>query len=269
MRVTLPRLDARRAGVDASWGAVDERAHPLDVRVPAPVVPLVREGHGLAEERLLPADVADGCHSPTRLPDAAHVGDAPATLRLRGQAARRGRARDSSSPSTLPRPGSPVGVEEHRDRQARSRSRSVRIAPSGSNSDGNGTSILGDERLGALARVERVDAEELHVGMLGRGLGEHRHLALAGLAPRRPEVHDDRGASQLAEQRAEGLRIGDRQLRDGVGETRRRRPRPRARATDDAGPDPATSSPSHAARARQATHDERGDRRRPADIVPS
>ena len=80
MRVTLPALmhdvqTCRRRGVPST-----SARGPLDVRVPAPVVPLVRERHRLAEERLLPADVTYRSHSPTRLPEPALVQDAAATF---------------------------------------------------------------------------------------------------------------------------------------------------------------------------------------------
>ena len=57
-----PGLDAARARVHATRRAVDQRADALDVGIPSPVVPLVRERHRLAEPGLLPTDVTDGCH---------------------------------------------------------------------------------------------------------------------------------------------------------------------------------------------------------------
>ena len=64
----LAGLDAGRAGVHAPRSAVDQCANALDVRVPAPVVALVGEGHRLAEERLLPADLTHGCHAAAKRP---------------------------------------------------------------------------------------------------------------------------------------------------------------------------------------------------------
>jgi diguanylate cyclase (GGDEF) domain len=61
----LPRFDAAGAGVDPARGPVHERPYALDVRIPPPVDPFVREGHRLAEPRLLPTDIAHGCHRVT------------------------------------------------------------------------------------------------------------------------------------------------------------------------------------------------------------
>src|SRR4051812_26809211 len=58
----LARLDAAGAHVQPPRRAVDECAHALHVRVPAPVGPAVRVAEALAEDRLLAAQLADGCH---------------------------------------------------------------------------------------------------------------------------------------------------------------------------------------------------------------
>ena len=50
-------------------GVPSTSARTRCVGVPTAVVPLVREGDGFAEERLLAADVTDRCHGPTRLPE--------------------------------------------------------------------------------------------------------------------------------------------------------------------------------------------------------
>src|SRR3954466_7083876 len=60
--LNLARLDAAGAHVQPPRRAVDECAHALHVRVPAPVGPAVRVAEALAEDRLLAAQLADGCH---------------------------------------------------------------------------------------------------------------------------------------------------------------------------------------------------------------
>src|SRR3990170_2478672 len=66
----LAGLQAARADVEPLRGTIHESADALHVRVPPPRGPAVRVGDLLAEERLLPADVADGCHGPGRVPNA-------------------------------------------------------------------------------------------------------------------------------------------------------------------------------------------------------
>ncbi len=58
----LAGLDAAGADVQALGRAVDQRPHPLDVRVPATLGAPVGVAHGHAEARLLAAHVADRCH---------------------------------------------------------------------------------------------------------------------------------------------------------------------------------------------------------------
>src|SRR5262245_45152422 len=66
----LAGLEAARADVQALGCAVHERADALHVGVPPLGGAAVRVGDLHAEERLLPADVADGGHGPTRVTDA-------------------------------------------------------------------------------------------------------------------------------------------------------------------------------------------------------
>src|SRR6476619_1489681 len=66
----LAGLDAARADVQALGGAGHDRPDLLNVRVPALGGAAVGVGDLHAEERLLPADVADGGHGPTRVADA-------------------------------------------------------------------------------------------------------------------------------------------------------------------------------------------------------
>src|SRR3990170_8273227 len=77
----LAGFQAARADVQALRGTVHQRADALHVRVPAPRGPAVGVGDLLAEERLLPADVADGCHGPGRVPNARSRPAYPATMR--------------------------------------------------------------------------------------------------------------------------------------------------------------------------------------------
>src|SRR4051794_34524476 len=58
----LAGLEAAGADVDPLRAAVDDRADPLDVRVPAALRAPVRVAHVHAERRVLPADLAHCCH---------------------------------------------------------------------------------------------------------------------------------------------------------------------------------------------------------------
>lgn len=62
--------------------------------------------------------------------------------------------------------------------------------------------------------------DELHAGVGERRLGQPRHLDLAGLAPRGPEVHHDRCAAELRHQGAEARRVDDGELGDRLGQVR-------------------------------------------------
>src|SRR4029450_12141717 len=58
----LAGLQATGAGVDPLRRPVHDSPDPLDVWVEPTVGPVVRMGYPLTEGRLLPTDIADGCH---------------------------------------------------------------------------------------------------------------------------------------------------------------------------------------------------------------
>src|SRR4051794_18076766 len=58
----LAGADARRAHVQAAGAAVDDRPHPLDVRIPPTLRATVRVGDAHTERRLLAAHLTHRCH---------------------------------------------------------------------------------------------------------------------------------------------------------------------------------------------------------------
>ena len=116
----LAGLQAARADVQALGRPVHERADALHVGVPPLGGAAVRVGDLHAEERLLPADVADGGHGPTRVAD--HLSD-PGARSRRSLARRRDqRGSDVVSP-TAGWACSPAKISSARDRRSGERGR--------------------------------------------------------------------------------------------------------------------------------------------------
>jgi hypothetical protein len=192
----LAGLQAAGAGVDPLRRPVHQGPDPLNVRIEPSVCPVVGMGHPLAEERSLPADLADGCHGacqgnrPLRRASAALPREDPSDAFLEGRRGER------------PRPGhgdAAIGVIEDRVWLAHEpkavadggvRVEDARVRPS----------VLGHERPGRGPRVQDVHPQELDPGAVGGGGGRQiRGLHPTRPAPSRPDVHDHRGASELAE----------------------------------------------------------------------